>query len=66
MKTKPNNSWIPSIANAPISSRNISTSNGPTARIYHAMINTAIGDEAVVQMILDFMKTLDAKVTAGA
>ena len=28
--------------------------------IYHAMINTAIGDEAVVHMILDFMKTLDA------
>jgi hypothetical protein len=28
------------------------------------MINTAIGDEAVVHMILDFMKTVDARVTA--
>jgi hypothetical protein len=28
------------------------------------MINTAIGDEAVVQMILDLMKTLEARVTA--
>jgi hypothetical protein len=31
----------------------------PSRSIYHAMINTAIGDEAVVHMILDFMKTLD-------
>ena len=30
-RTKPNSSWIPSIASAPISSRSISTSNGPTA-----------------------------------
>jgi hypothetical protein len=29
------------------------------------MINTAIGDEAVVHLILDFMKTVDAKVPAG-
>jgi cytidylate kinase len=36
----------------------------PNRAVYHTMINTAIGDEAVVQMILDFMKTLDAKVTA--
>jgi cytidylate kinase len=35
----------------------------PDRAIYHTMINTAIGDEAVVQMILDFMKTVDAKVT---
>ncbi len=35
----------------------------PHRAIYHAMINTAIGDEAVVHMILDLMKTLDAKVT---
>jgi hypothetical protein len=28
------------------------------------MINTAIGDDAVVQMILEFMKTVDARVTA--
>lgn len=38
----------------------------PDRGIYHTMINTTIGDEAVVQMILDFMKTLDARVTAGA
>ena len=36
----------------------------PDRAIYHAMINTAIGDEAVVHMILDLMKTLDSKVTA--
>ena len=34
----------------------------PDRAIYHTMINTAIGDEAVAQMILDFMKTIDAKV----
>src|SRR6202451_3525601 len=28
----------------------------PERAVYHAMINTAIGDEAVVHMILDFMK----------
>jgi cytidylate kinase len=33
----------------------------PDRAIYHTMINTAIGDEIVVPMILDFMKTLDAK-----
>ena len=38
----------------------------PDRGIYHTMINTTIGDEAVVQMILDFMKTLDGRVTAGA
>jgi hypothetical protein len=27
------------------------------------MINTAIGDDAVVQLILDFMKTVDASAT---
>jgi cytidylate kinase len=35
----------------------------PDRAVYHTMINTAIGDEAVVQMILDFMKTVDARVT---
>jgi hypothetical protein len=29
------------------------------------MINTAIGDEGVVHMILDFMKTVDARVPTG-
>jgi shikimate kinase len=36
----------------------------PDRAIYHTMINTTIGDEAVVRMILDFMKTLEAKTTA--
>jgi cytidylate kinase len=35
----------------------------PNRANYHAMINTAIGDDAVVQMILEFMKTVDTKVT---
>ena len=38
----------------------------PDRAVYHTMINTTVGDEAVVQMILDFMKTLDARVAAGA
>jgi len=33
----------------------------PDRAVYHNMINTAIGDEAVVHMILDLMKTVDAK-----
>lgn len=36
----------------------------PDRAIYHTMINTAIGDEAVVHLILDFMKTVDANATA--
>jgi len=31
----------------------------PDRSLYHAMINTAIGDESVVHLIGDFMKTLD-------
>ena len=31
----------------------------PARTIYHAMINTAIGNEAVVRMILELMKTVD-------
>ena len=38
----------------------------PDRPIYHTMINTAIGDEAIVHMILDLMKTLEARVAAGA
>jgi cytidylate kinase len=38
----------------------------PDRTVYHTMINTAIGDEAVVQVILDFMKTVDARVATGA
>jgi cytidylate kinase len=33
----------------------------PDRAVYHSMINTAIGDGAVVNMILDLMKTVDAK-----
>jgi cytidylate kinase len=36
----------------------------PDRAIYHTMINTTIGDEAVVHTIMDFMKTLDAKTVA--
>jgi cytidylate kinase len=36
----------------------------PDRAIYHTMINTALGDESVVHMILDVMKTLEARVTA--
>ena len=38
----------------------------PDRPIYHSMINTAIGDAAVVHMILDLMKTLEARITATA
>jgi cytidylate kinase len=38
----------------------------PDRPIYHSMINTAIGGEAVVSMIMDLMKTVEARVTAGA
>src|ERR1700726_3164691 len=36
----------------------------PDRAIYHTMINTTIGDQAVVHMILDFMNTLDSRVAA--
>jgi cytidylate kinase len=36
----------------------------PDRTLYHTMINTAIGEPAVLRMILDFMKSLDARVTA--
>jgi cytidylate kinase len=36
----------------------------PDRAVYHAMINTAIGDACVANMIMDFMKTLDAEATA--
>jgi cytidylate kinase len=35
----------------------------PDRAIYHTMINTVIGDQAVVHMILDFMKTVEARVS---
>ena len=36
----------------------------PDRAIYNTMINTVIGDEAVVRLILEFIKTLDARGTA--
>jgi cytidylate kinase len=36
----------------------------PDRAIYHTMINTSIGDQAVAQMILDLMKVVDARVIA--
>jgi cytidylate kinase len=36
----------------------------PDRAIYHTMINTAIGDQTVIHMILDFMKTVEARVPA--
>jgi cytidylate kinase len=36
----------------------------PDRDIYHTMMNTAIGDQEVVQMILGALKTYDARVTA--
>src|SRR5271154_5140461 len=38
----------------------------PDRAVYHAMINTTIGDEAVVHMILDVMRMLDTGVPALA
>lgn len=36
----------------------------PNRSLYHAMINTSIGDEAVVQTIVNFAKTCDSQLTA--
>jgi len=36
----------------------------PNRSLYHALINTSIGDETVVQTILNFMKVFDSKLTA--
>ena len=36
----------------------------PDRAIYHTMINTTIGDDAVVHMILEVMKTLDGRISA--
>jgi cytidylate kinase len=35
----------------------------PSRSVYHAMINTAIGDETVVKTIVDVMKALDSQTT---
>jgi cytidylate kinase len=34
----------------------------PDRAIYHTMINTSIGDQTVVRVILDFIKTIDTRV----
>src|ERR1700686_132768 len=36
----------------------------PSRSVYHTMINTSVGDETVVQTILDLVKTLDSKLAA--
>lgn len=36
----------------------------PDRAIYHSMINTAIGDEGVIRLILDLMKTVEGVVPA--
>jgi cytidylate kinase len=36
----------------------------PARAIYHAMINTTIGDESTVRMILNFVETYEARPTA--
>ena len=36
----------------------------PDRAVYHTLINTAIGDAAVVHIILDFMKTIEAQLPA--
>src|SRR5580692_1164823 len=38
----------------------------PDRAIYHTMINTAVGDDAVVHMILDVMRTVETRVPALA
>jgi cytidylate kinase len=35
----------------------------PNRSLYHAMINTSIGDETVVHTIVNFMKTFDSQLT---
>jgi cytidylate kinase len=37
----------------------------PNRSLYHAMINTAMGDAMVVESILNFMKTFDAQLTSA-
>ena len=36
----------------------------PDRVVYHTMINTAIGDDAVLRVILDLMENVNAKLTA--
>lgn len=36
----------------------------PNRSVYHSMINTAIGDDSVVHLILDLMKTVEARAIA--
>jgi hypothetical protein len=38
----------------------------PDRPSYHTMINTVIGDAAVVQMILELMKAVEARVAPAA
>jgi cytidylate kinase len=38
----------------------------PDRSVYHSMINTAIGDDGVLQIILDVMKLLEARIPASS
>jgi cytidylate kinase len=38
----------------------------PDRSVYHSMINTAIGDDGVIQIILDVMKLLEARIPASS
>jgi hypothetical protein len=37
----------------------------PNRAMYHAMINTSVGDETVVQTIVNFMKVFDSQLTTA-
>jgi cytidylate kinase len=38
----------------------------PSRAVYHVMINTAIGDENVIKMIVDIMRAVGSKLAVGA
>jgi hypothetical protein len=59
-KRKRNTSWILDRERADFIQKYFHV-EGPDRAVYNAMINTAIGDEAVAHTIPDVMKTLDAK-----
>ena len=64
MSTKPRSLWIRLIANEIDFIAKYFGVEWPSRSVYHAMINTSIGDETVVQSIVNFMKTYDSNLTA--
>ena len=52
LRKKLKNWLIPSIGNTPISFSNNFNVEWPDRAMYHAMMNTSIGDETVLQMVL--------------